>query len=327
MLFNLVCQACHKGFESVKETQRYCSYKCSNISRGYFFKNKIYCHWCQSLITRPSPSKCHKFCSKKCEMDYKRKDRVEIKCHICKKKWFVNKSNSKKKYCSRKCMGVAYQNNPKRYKIQYRSYGECAMVCLLRKNYPNLKIIPNDREQLNGYEIDIWLPELNIGIEYNGQHHFKPVYGKKVFQKTLLSDKNKLMIACKKGIKLVYVIPKGSVFITNKTKIKELFIKCCNDIGLTTPTIFNVLLDEVRKEQNGKIPQNQRFINLGRKWSLKRKQKFSKIRLKTYVLKSPSNKIINVYNLSKFCKKQHIQYTYMISRFKKRKPCKGWMLQ
>ena len=82
-------------------------------------------------------------------------------------------------------MGVGIKKSYVKRKPQYRSYGECAIVCLLRKNYPNIKIETSNREQLNGYEIDIWLPELNVGIEYNGPHHFKPVYGENIFNKTI----------------------------------------------------------------------------------------------------------------------------------------------
>ena len=42
--------------------------------------------------------------------------------------------------------------------------------------------------------IDIFLPELNIGFEYQGEQHFKPIPkfgGEKEFQKVLKRDKEK----------------------------------------------------------------------------------------------------------------------------------------
>ena len=40
-------------------------------------------------------------------------------------------------------------------------------------NYPQLKILPNDRTILEGKEIDILLPEINIGFEYDGIYWHK----------------------------------------------------------------------------------------------------------------------------------------------------------
>ena len=238
MLNDIKCQVCNKNFTPQKITTRFCSTTCCNKSRGFFFKNPMFCEWCKKKIDRPCPSKNHRFCSKHCEMEWRRKDRIEIECKICHKKFMVTPTVLKngRKFCSRKCMGVEVRNTHWNYSPQYRSFGECAMVCLLRKNYPLLKIVPNERVQLEGFEIDIWLPELNAGIEYNGQHHFKPVYGEKVFVKTKKSDAAKKAIAARKGIKMVYIFPDGTVSKTSKTKIKTMFVNCCKEVGLNEPT-------------------------------------------------------------------------------------------
>ena len=123
------------------------------------------------------------------------------------------------------------------------------MVCYLRKNYPTLDVQTTNRSVLNGYEMDIWLPSLKVGIEYNGQHHFKPVYGEKVFAQTKDADAKKLQIATEKGIRLVYVFPNGTVSRTSKTKIKNLFLKCVADVGLDTPTNLDLSVEEVLAEQ------------------------------------------------------------------------------
>jgi hypothetical protein len=196
---------------------------------------------------------------------------------------------------------------------------------LLRKNYPNIKIETSNREQLNGYEIDIWLPELNVGIEYNGPHHFKPVYGESIFNKTIESDKKKMEIAIEKNIKLVYIIQLKSISKSSKTILYELFKKCCNDIGLPNPIVFKIDSNEIKKEQNDSKPSNNKFTNLGRKHSVQTKLKFSALRSKTHILKSPTGELITVNRLREFCEKQNIQYTWLLAQFKKGNPCKGWI--
>lgn len=146
-------------------------------------------------------------------------------------------------------MGTTTRKRLMNHTPQYRSFGECAMVCYLRKNYPDLDIQTTNRSVLDGYEMDIWLPSLNVGIEYNGQHHFKPVYGEKVFEQTKRADAKKLQLAVEKGVRLVYVLPEGSLSRTSKTKTKNLFLKCVADVGLPTPTNLDLTTEEVLAEQ------------------------------------------------------------------------------
>lgn len=53
------------------------------------------------------------------------------------------------------------------------SKGELELRKYIMDNYPQLKILPNDRTILEGKEIDILLPELNIGFEYDGIYWHK----------------------------------------------------------------------------------------------------------------------------------------------------------
>jgi hypothetical protein len=58
----------------------------------------------------------------------------------------------------------------------------------------------------NGLESDIAIPSLNIAIEWNGLHHFKPIYGQEIFVKTQNHDNKKLLIAQQKNI-IFFTIP------------------------------------------------------------------------------------------------------------------------
>lgn len=318
----LKCKCCQELFESKTKSAIYCSRGCSNKGRGFFFSNPSYCEWCKIKITRPCPSKKHRFCSKLCEMDFRRKDRIHKICNICQIQFWTVKS-SKKKFCSQKCMGIGMRGCHPQHKRKFRSFGECAMVYLFRKNYPELKIVTNDRKELNGYEMDIWFPDHKIGIEYNGQHHFKPVYGEKVFEKTKHSDMNKSKISEEKSIKLIYIFPIGH---NSKSKILNMFVKCTSECGFQTPIELDFSKEDVLSEQGNNRPAGNKFINIGRGWSEERKLKSSLARLKTYYLISPSGEEVKVSNLKEFCSMNKMSYTWALACFNKRKCIKGWKM-
>ena len=94
------------------------------------------------------------------------------------------------------------------------------MLCeLLVEEYPKLKIIPNDKNMLNGYEADIAIPEINLAIEWNGIVHYKPIYGNKKLSKIQQRDKEKLKIAEDKGIELI-IVPD---LVSTEKYVKEAF--------------------------------------------------------------------------------------------------------
>jgi len=72
---------------------------------------------------------------------------------------------------------------------------------------------------LDGYEIDIAIPELEIGIEWNGIVHFKPIYGKRKLSRIQEIDAKKEQMAREKGIDLI-VIPD---LVSTDAKIKQAF--------------------------------------------------------------------------------------------------------
>ena len=91
---------------------------------------------------------------------------------------------------------------------------ETNLYNILKKVFPSIKIIHSyyNAKILGKKEIDIFLPEYNIGIEYQGEQHFKPIdfggYGKKramkIFEDTQKRDEEKKKICEKNGIILLY---------------------------------------------------------------------------------------------------------------------------
>lgn len=55
---------------------------------------------------------------------------------------------------------------------------------------------------------DIFIQELNVAIEYQGQQHFEPIEyfgGVNAFEKTKIRDKEKKELSDKHNIKLIYI--------------------------------------------------------------------------------------------------------------------------
>ena len=86
-------------------------------------------------------------------------------------------------------------------------------------------VIYNDRKILEGLELDIYYPELSIGIEYQGNYwHTRP--------KTIVRDKRKKLLCKEKGIKLIEVWDDD--FLKNQEKELYKIIGVINGSYLST---------------------------------------------------------------------------------------------
>lgn len=136
-----------------------------------------------------------------------------------------NKNSLGNYYCSRSCAVIA---NNKIRKKKRRSKIEKALFEMIQKAFPKLVILSNDREALQGLELDIYIPELKLGIEWNGIVHFKPIYGMEKLLAVQEKDRQKMEIANAKNIHLI-VIPdhesKYSLVKESFSKIKEIIEK------------------------------------------------------------------------------------------------------
>lgn len=94
---------------------------------------------------------------------------------------------------------------------------EKAIVGLLERR--GIRIIQRDREVLNPLEIDIYCPELKLGIEYNGDYWHSSQYKEKNYHK------HKSTEAFKKGVFLYHIFEfqykEGDDYIPNTEKMLE----------------------------------------------------------------------------------------------------------
>lgn len=66
------------------------------------------------------------------------------------------------------------------------------MCDLIRKDFPALKVIQNDRALLaSGYEVDIVIPDRKIAVELNGPVHYFPLFGEDKLAKIKAADLSK----------------------------------------------------------------------------------------------------------------------------------------
>jgi hypothetical protein len=85
----------------------------------------------------------------------------------------------------------------------------------IKNHFPTLNVIHHGSPKwLGNQHFDIWIPELNVAIEYQGLQHDKPVEyfgGKEAFKRNKERDQLKLKKCLNNNCKLIEVRP-GYVF-------------------------------------------------------------------------------------------------------------------
>jgi hypothetical protein len=95
------------------------------------------------------------------------------------------------------------------------------------KTITKTKIIENNRSILNGKELDIYLPDHNLAIEFNGLYYHSELFKDKNYHF------NKTNLCQEKGIQLIHIFEDEWVY---KSDIVKSMIK--NKLGLTENKIF-----------------------------------------------------------------------------------------
>jgi hypothetical protein len=167
---------------------------------------------------------CHITCSNK------DKDRApkEISCTNCQKS-FLKKTNQIKKsenhFCTRSCAAIHFNKNKKHgYR---RSKIEIYIEEQIKKHYRNIIVIPNDVDTI-GLELDLYFPQLNFAIEFNGVFHYEPIYGQNKLEKTQNNDQRKMISCYERGIELCVLDTSGVKHCTQKSK--DFFWEIVNNI-------------------------------------------------------------------------------------------------
>ena len=89
------------------------------------------------------------------------------------------------------------------------SQGELELYLLVKRIFPTQQIFRNIHPAwLDGLELDIYLPEISLAFEYQGQQHSNPVShwgGEEALEKTKLRDHKKIKLCQQHQVKLVHI--------------------------------------------------------------------------------------------------------------------------
>ena len=167
------------------------------------------------------------FCNRECKRIYTTKA-VTVECGWCNQPVTrllaeFNSSVSGHMFCNQSC--AASFNNTKKRKSR-RSKCESLLFELLQIEFPELVMFSNDKTLLHGLELDIAIPSLSLGIEWNGVVHFKPIYGEEKLLRIQENDQRKLEVALEEGIQVI-VIPD---LMSSRTFVYETFKKVARAI-------------------------------------------------------------------------------------------------
>lgn len=206
--FKVNCKNCNRPLikrlcDKNDNNNYFCNHSCKAI---YFNKDKksdlikLICFSCKKEYTKPiydiKKETKKNFCSNLCRIgsSYGINDKNQIvKCINCGKdclKSIKQLNTIKYIFCNLSCRAI-YGNKTYNKKTRFginKSKNETELVNLIKSDFNNLLIKENDRELLNGLEIDIFIPDIKIAIELNGPCHYIPIFGQTELEKTQNKD-------------------------------------------------------------------------------------------------------------------------------------------
>lgn len=200
------------------------------------------------------------------------KNKIKLKCLICNSIFNVYKSTLNRYLLNNS--DICPTCFPR---INNISNEEKKLVDYIKSIY-NGEIIENDRNILNGQELDIYLPQLKIAFEFNGLYWHSDLYKDKNYHL------NKTVKCEKQGIQLIHIFE--NEWINNKNKIE----KYINDIISNNISIYSLPF----KIENDKIIVDRK-LNDG-KILEKFGYELSKILISEKVNISLNNNEYNIYN-------------------------------
>lgn len=171
------------------------------------------CPTCSKIFYRPKnyiQQKIKKnvkqlYCSNSCSSS-KPEIYYNTNCEQCGKEIIQTESQlkrSKHHFCSQSC-AAKYRNAHKTTGYR-RSKLEIYLENRLTELYPDLEIIYNDHNILDGLELDIYVPSMKLAFELNGIFHYIPAFGHEQLEKIQDRDYRKLQRCHELGINVCVI--------------------------------------------------------------------------------------------------------------------------
>ncbi len=189
--------------------------KTTNIkTKKSYFKN---CKYCLNEFETININSL--YCNDNCRKNKQKKKYNHI-CKRCNTSYISERINSI--YCSGSCRSTNLQLFTYAHKSGGRSRSKIELYLeeKLPKDFPDVIFNFNDKKTI-GSELDIYMPQLKIGIELNGIIHYEPIYGEATLIRTQNNDKRKMLNCSELGIELI-VINMGKKGLS-KSQIKEIY--------------------------------------------------------------------------------------------------------
>ncbi len=188
------CEKCGEEFEG---TGRFCSRSCANsrVQTPEIREKKS-----KALKGRDIGNHSPESIAKAKATWASKKMWVDWICPHCGKVLRLSSNEAKKrKYCSGTCRNLA-TNVTKNGSVSKAE----TILCEILED-AGYVIDRNRRDILKGLEIDIWIPNLQIGIEYNGIYHLQPIHGERALAHIQAKDELKKRLAKQLGIELIVI--------------------------------------------------------------------------------------------------------------------------
>jgi hypothetical protein len=149
---------------------------------------------------------CFKFCNRSCFGLYQ-ENKEKVVCANCNLEIFripshIRKSKSGNSFCSSSC-AATYHNTHKTTGIR-RSKLEIWIEEKLRSDYRDIEILFNNKDVINS-ELDIYFPNIKLGVELNGIFHYEPIYGKDKLSMIKNNDNRKFQACLERDIELIII--------------------------------------------------------------------------------------------------------------------------
>ncbi len=164
-----------------------------------------------------------KYCSAKCSNTEKATLKI-FSCKNCNKSIRRNPKDIQKYrnfFCSSSCS--ATYNNKHKVKGTRRSKLEFWLELKLKLNFPDLIFYFNETTHA-GFELDIYIPNLNLAFELNGIFHYEPIYGINKLQSIQRNDLSKSKICHDLKIDLCIINTCSQRYFTEKSSKQYLDI-------------------------------------------------------------------------------------------------------
>lgn len=206
-----ICPTCNRAISYEHRSNKFCSQSCAatynNVKRISKSTPEQVKEEAERRIQQPRKEKVGTPEERKLAGIEKHKETwkkkrilVEWECPQCHKKLQLTpREAAKRKYCSGTCRNLA-TNPAKNGSISKAETLLCNLI-----EAAGYVVDRNRRDILNGLEIDIWIPALQTGIEYNGVYHLQPIHGDEMLQRIQAKDELKKKLAEKLGIRLIVV--------------------------------------------------------------------------------------------------------------------------